>query len=48
MSYQKGVKLMLLYTEIQTATFGRMNSNNAHLSKEIGVRISFCVNQLFC
>jgi hypothetical protein len=28
MSCQKGVVLMLLYTEIQT--FGRMNTNSAH------------------
>jgi hypothetical protein len=27
MSCQKGVMLMLLYTEIQTVTFGRMNTN---------------------
>jgi hypothetical protein len=31
MSCQKGVMLMLLYTEIQTVTFGRMNANNAHI-----------------
>jgi hypothetical protein len=39
MSYQKGVILMLLYTEIQKATFGRMNTNNAHLSNHISVGI---------
>jgi hypothetical protein len=39
MSSQKGVMLMLLYTEIQTVTFGRMKTNNAHLSKPISVRI---------
>jgi hypothetical protein len=39
MSCQKGVTLMLLYTEIQTAAFGRMNTNNAHLSNQTGVRI---------
>jgi hypothetical protein len=39
MSCQKGVMLMLLYTEIQTVTFGRMNTNNAHLSNQISVRI---------
>jgi hypothetical protein len=39
MSCQKDVMLMLLYTEIQTVTFGRMNTNNAHLSKEIRARI---------
>jgi hypothetical protein len=31
--------LVLLYTEIQAVTFGRMNTNNAHLSNEISVRI---------
>jgi hypothetical protein len=39
MSCQKGVILMLLYTEIQTVTFGRMNTKNAHLSNQISVRI---------
>jgi hypothetical protein len=39
MSCQKGVILMLLYTEIQTVTFGRMNINNVHLSNQIRVRI---------
>jgi hypothetical protein len=39
MSCQKGVILMLLYTEIQTVTFGRMNTNNAHMSKKISVKI---------
>jgi hypothetical protein len=33
MSCLKGVMLMLLYTEIQTVTFGRMDTNNAHFSK---------------
>jgi hypothetical protein len=37
MSCKKGVILMLLYTEIQTATLGRMNTNNAHLSNQISV-----------
>jgi hypothetical protein len=39
MSCQKSVVLMLLYTEMQTITFGCMNTNNAHLSNEITVRI---------
>jgi hypothetical protein len=39
MSCQKGVILMLLYTEIQTVTFGRMNTSNAHLSNQIRLRI---------
>jgi hypothetical protein len=29
--------LMLLYTEIQTVTFGRVNTDNAHLSNHISV-----------
>jgi hypothetical protein len=39
MSCQKGAMLMLLYTEIQTTTCGRMNTNNAHLSRQIDVII---------
>jgi hypothetical protein len=39
MSCQKGVILMLLYTEIQIVTFGRMNTNNTYLSNQISVRI---------
>jgi hypothetical protein len=39
MSCQKGVLLMRLYTEIQTVTFGRMNTNNANLSNQVSVRI---------
>jgi hypothetical protein len=39
MSCQKGVMLMLLYTEIQTVTFGLVKTNNAHLSNQIAVRI---------
>jgi hypothetical protein len=31
--------LMLLYTEIQTVTFGHMNTNNAQLSGKIIIRI---------
>jgi hypothetical protein len=27
---------MLFYRETQTVTFGRMNTNNAHLSNQIG------------
>jgi hypothetical protein len=38
-SCQKGVMLMLLYTEIQTVTFGHMNTNNEHLSNQISIRI---------
>jgi hypothetical protein len=37
MSCQKGVILTLLYTEIQIAIFGRMNTNNVHLSNQISV-----------
>jgi hypothetical protein len=44
MPYQKGAMLMLLYTEIQTVTFGGMNTNIAHLSSQIGVRIWYPVN----
>jgi hypothetical protein len=39
--------LMLLYTEIQTVTFGCMNTNNARLSNEISVRIYSLVNRSF-
>jgi hypothetical protein len=39
MSCQKGVILMLLYTDTQTVTFGRIDTNNAHFSNQIGVRI---------
>jgi hypothetical protein len=45
MSCQKGVMLMLIYTEIQTVTFGRMNTNNARLSNQRKVRIYSPVNQ---
>jgi hypothetical protein len=48
MSCQKGELLMLLYTEIQTVTLGRMNTNNAHLSDQISVRVYSPVNQLVC
>jgi hypothetical protein len=41
----KGVMLMLLYTEIHTVKFGRMNTNDAHLSNQTGVRIQSPVNQ---
>jgi hypothetical protein len=42
MSCQRGVMLTLLYTEIQTVTFGRMNTNNTHLSKQIGENLVSC------
>jgi hypothetical protein len=47
MPCQKGVMLMLLHTEIPTVTFGSMNTNNAHLSNQISLRIQSLVNQPF-
>jgi hypothetical protein len=38
MSCQKGVMLVLLYTKIETVTFQRMDTNNAHLSNQVSVR----------
>jgi hypothetical protein len=46
MSCKKGVILMLFCTEIQT--FGRMNTNNAHLLNQITVTVWSPVNQPLC
>jgi hypothetical protein len=38
---------MLLYTGIQTAAFGCMNTNNSHLSNQMRVRIVSCKSSHF-
>jgi hypothetical protein len=35
MSCQEDVVLLLLYTDVHTVTFGRMNANNANLSNQV-------------